>query len=268
MKATLITVLALLFLQSLIVHPLLAQTNIAISAKPIVNKHDPEPELFQNSFLKKIDNISGVDILSKNIDAIGGINQLKSIQSLDFKGSLEISGMKFNFSERKEFPNLDYIALSIDKDTILRSVFDGKSGYNQEISGKKSLTDDEIKERNQDNLALFNQISYLDSSKKFHLTNISKDNAGDSAFYRLDIKTPSGKLISEFYDTTTFLLTKSIEKEKIDSDSTVTYKSFGNYRKINGVQFPYSIDIQKIQNGKEQNIAISIESVQINLPTE
>lgn len=207
-------------------------------------------------------------VIQKYIAALGGAQQLQNIQSLDFSGSIEVSGMQLQFSERKEAPNVEYIALSIDKDTIMRSVFDGNTGYNQQVGEKTPLSSEEIAERNKDYLGLFNQIFYLDSSKTFTLNKIEKITDNNNPFYQLDITMPSGKLVSEFYDARSFLLAKTIEKDASQDSATVTTKYFSVYKKINGIQFPSKIDILKSQNGKEQQFAIVIEATQINLPRE
>lgn len=269
MKA-IFTLITLFSLQLLNCHSLFAQEKTVVSAR----KSDTNSEIAansqktKNSFTQKVDNISGVDILSNYIKALGGQEQLKEIKSIDFQGTLDLSGMELNFSERKQFPNLDYIALSLDKDTILRSVFTGKEGYNQEIAEKKYLTPEQVTARNRDYLGLFCQLYYLDTANNFSLNKIEKIQSNDSSFYRLDIQLPSGKLISEFYDVKTFLLSKSMETETVNGETTETIKTLGNYKSINGILFPYNIVIDKTKNDKTQHINIIINSIQLNLPSE
>ncbi len=264
MKTTLI-LFAALFSFSCLFNQVTAQQAVKY---PVNNPSNIPTVESKKGFSKSIDGISAAMVIQKYITALGGAQQLQNIQSLDFSGSITMAGMQLNFSERKESPNLDYIALSVDTDTIMRSVFDGTSGYNQQISQRTPLTSEEIDERNKDNLGLFNQLFYLDSSNTFTLNKIEKTTENNAQFFLLDITMPSGKQVSEFYDAQSFLLTKTIEKETIDDSTTITTKYFSVYKKINGVQFPSKIDLIKQQNGKEQQFAVTIDATQINLPRE
>lgn len=223
----------------------------------------------QSSFSKTVDGISGATIIQNYILAVGGTQQLNNIQSLDFQGTITVSNMQLNFSERKKAPNLDYIAVSLDHDTVMRSMFDGKKGYNQQTTQKNFLTEKEVQDRNLDHRGLFNQLFYLDPSNSFTLNKIEKETSQDSVYYRLDITMPSGKTISEYYDTRTFLLAKTVESEQYNNSPSIATKYFSNYKQINGIMFPYQFDVIRTQDSKEdKKYMISITALQINLPEE
>lgn len=241
---------------------------IAQQAVKYTNNPNHLPKESKNSFLQTVDGVTGDSIIQKYIMALGGVQQLQTIQSLDFNGSIMVGSTHLNFSERKQAPNLDYIALSVDNDTIMRSVFNGQSGYNQHVGEKISLTSEEIREKNEDYLGLFNQIFYLDSGKSFALNKIAKISDNGVPLYQLDIAMPSGKIVSEFYDVQSFLLVKTIERDTIRGAVTITTKYFSNYKKINGIQFPSKMDILKSEDGKEQLFHVAIDATQINLPEE
>ncbi len=245
-----------------------------VSAQPIAqyaanekkiagNKAPLQP---QSSFSKSIDGISGETVVRQYIAALGGAQKLLQTQSLDFSGSINASGMQLDFSERKEAPNLDYIAVSVDKDTIMRSVFDGKTGYNQQVSQKVYLKPEEVTERNQDYLGLFNQLYYLDSNKSFTLDKIEKVTDNNQTFLKLDIAMPSGKVVSEYYALKTFLLAKTAEQNKVRDSVTTTTKIFTEYKQVNGVRFPCRIEVVKSYDGSEQRFDIVVDKTQINLP--
>jgi len=262
MKATLTLLVVVSSVMCFLIQVPARQTVEHFIQKEILRK---QPE---NSFSKTVDGISGSDIIQKYLATLGGKESLNQIQTLDFQGKISINGMELNYAERKETPNRDYITLSVDKDTIMRSFFDGATGYNQQPGQKTSLTDDDIKERNSDYLGLFNQVHYLKDSASFILKNLSKVSSNDSTVYQLDIAMPSGKIVSEFYDAQSFLLVKTVEIDTKNSDTVTTSKSFSNYRSINGIRFPFKIDIVKTQSGKEQILSINIDATQINLPEE
>ncbi|MFT4204648.1 MAG: hypothetical protein QM610_12155 [Chitinophagaceae bacterium] len=246
-----------------------AQKAVEYLAKQISDRSQMLPESPKSSFRKSVDNVSGATVIQKYIAAIGGAQQLQNVQSINFKGSIKTAGMQLRFSERKQAPNLDYIAVSVDGDTMMRSVFDGQSGYNQQISEKTPLTEQEIKARNTDYIGLFNQLYYLDSSKSFTLNNIRhiKDEDDSTDVFELEIKLPSGKIVTESYDTRTSLLTRSVEEE-VGQSVTVTSKTFSDYQSVNGILFPCKINMTKAQNEKEQQFDIAVNTTEINLPAE
>ena len=112
-------------------------------AEPVIDK--PADTKVDES-VKTTDKVSAFNIVEDYLKAIGGKAELKKITSISATISLEMMGRSFTGIDKGMNPNKHVTELKMGTMTVMKSVFDGKSGFQQQGPQKKDLTEKEIKE--------------------------------------------------------------------------------------------------------------------------
>ena len=180
------------------------------------------------------DAVSGNSIMQDYFKAIGGKEEAAKVTS--FKGdiSLDMMGRSFTGVDLKLAPYKTFTEIKMGTMTVMKSVYDGKGGFQQQGPQKKDLNEGELKEA-QDEKAMFPQLSY--SSKEY----IGKGKVGDEETYRLKVTFASGRTSVQQYSVKTGLLLQeetTSKQEDQDAPMTIDYKE---YKKVGALLIPHSI---------------------------
>ncbi len=205
---------------------------------------------------------NATDIIKGYIDATGGATELSKITAYDATMTMAMQGMSLNVSEKKLAPNKDVMTISMGGNVMMKSMFDGTTGYEMQMGNKKDLTAEEIAQK-----AVFTslteQLDYL-KNPAFKLTvkGIQKVNGSDA--YQVDVTDPSGKRSTEYYDVKSKLLVKN-ETTTTSNNAAVTQTyEISDYRKVGSVMLPYKIDVTVSAGGQTQNFSMTVTDIKLN----
>ena len=207
-------------------------------------------------------NIKAADVLNDYIKAIGGLDELKKVKSIFATMSMQMQGMNIQVLAKTMAPNLETMTMAMGKNVLMKSSFNGTSGYQQQMGNKKDMTPEEIKEKNQIT-GLFEQMDYLNNTAfKAEVKGTEKVNSSDAV--KLLITYPDGKTKTEYYDLASKLLVKK-EDSKTTIDVTVTTtQEYSDYRKAGAILYPYKQAVTISANGQQQVLEMNASEVKIN----
>jgi len=239
--------------------PNLARLGFAIKkydryADPIIEK----PNSVDNKeTAMTTDKVSAYTIIEDYLNAIGGKDEAKKVNSFSADLSLEMMGQSLSGTEKILSPYKHFIELKMGQMTIMKQVFDGIKGYQQQGPQKADLDEDEVKEA-QDDKAIVQQVNYLSPDYKIEYKGTGK--VGDEDTYRLQVITNSGKTRMEDYSIKTGLLlqTESTVKQG-DQEMTIT-EEYKDYQKTGTVMFPMEI----IRTVGPQEFTIHYSNIKLN----
>ena len=224
-------------------------------ADPVVEK---PIEKNVNETGKNNNNISAAEIVESYLKAIGGKEEVKKINTISSIIGLDMMGRTFDGIEKKMNPNLQVTELKMGTMTIMKSVFDGKAGYQQQGPQKKDLTVKETKEA-MDEKGIIPQLFYItDPEYKLDYLGIGKVN--DENTYRLKVLMPSGKTSIQEYGIQSGLLLKeetTSVQEEADIPMTIEYK---NYKKAGTLLLPTEVT----RNVGGQEIPFIYKDIKLN----
>lgn len=225
-------------------------------AEPVV---DAPKELNVNASQMSTDKVSAYSIIESYLKALGGKEELKKVTTLTQNISLEMMGRTFEGTDLRKSPNLQAMELKFGTMSVMKSVFNGVTGYQAQGGQKADLSMEEIAEF-QDEKAIFPQLMYLTSIYKMEY--LGTGSFGGENTYRLKVTMPSGRISVQQYSTKSgFLLTEETTtvQGKEEVPMTITY---GDYKKTNNLVLPYLVT----RNTGEQEFALKITSIKINEP--
>ena len=207
---------------------------------------------------KNTNSISASEIIETYLKAIGGKDEVKKVTSMSSVIGLDMMGRSFEGVEKKMNPGMQMLELKMGTMTVMKMVFNGTSGFQQQGPQKKDLSEKEIKEA-QDDKGVIPQLYYItDGAYKTDYLGTGK--VDDEDTYRLKVVMPSGRTSIQEYSVKTGLLLKeettSIQ-EGADVPMTIEYK---NYKKTGALLLPTEIT----RNAGGQEIPFKYKEIKLN----
>src|SRR6266852_4756475 len=205
------------------------------------------------------------EIVKKVLDARGGVEKIKAVQSERIRGHVSFSqGMEGTFVVELKRPLKMHVEISVEGQKIIR-VYDGKSSgwmINPFAENKdvEPLPPEELKNISDESDFDGPLVDYQAKDNQIEL--VGKEKLDDKPVYRLKLTNKNGDVRSYFIDASSFLLLKW-EGIRKTGDQEVPWESFfSDFREIQGLKFPFRVD--QGSPGTEIKQTLNAEKIEIN----
>ncbi|MBC8455537.1 MAG: insulinase family protein [Flavobacteriales bacterium] len=211
-------------------------------AKPVFNKAIPE-------------GLTASEVINNYINAIGGRDLLESVNTLVFKAEVTIPGAPFRpqMTIKQMAPNKSSTKMEVNmngqKMTLMKSSFDGETGYIEQQGQRKAMDEKEI-DKAKAVKGIFEELYY--SEDEIELMSINSIDFKDA--YKVKI-TEGEKVSYRYYGVDSGLL---LSVEEQDDNNNIVSTNYGDYRDIDGIKFPFSTEIPS------QKLELNVTEILIN----
>jgi len=209
-------------------------------------------------------------ILSKNEAALGGAEAIGKVQSLKMTAKMMVNGgqMEVNMTIQAKRPNMVRTESAIQGKSII-AAFDGTTGWmiNPLMGSSAPQKMDDKTTASMSANDLDDSIGSLSHLKAAGSTVelLGKDTVEGTAAYKVKVTRKNGMTATQYLDAETFLPIKVVAKVAQMGQEVEVESYPSNYKKVEGVLFPFASD-QKM-NGRSVGQLI-IEKVEINVPMD
>ncbi len=200
------------------------------------------------------------EIIDKHVAALGGMDKLNAVKSVYTERSLSVQGM--------EIPSKSTVlvgkALRTESSVMGNSmvqVVDGTTGWMIRpatmggTGDPEDMPADQIKQQLGQLDPFGPLVNYKDKGNKVELVGKEKVNGKDA--YHLKVTTKDGQMVDEFLDASTYLMSKV----SMMMNGQAGEMSFSNYKDVDGVKFPNTMEMASPQAG---NLTFTTEKVTVN----
>jgi outer membrane lipoprotein-sorting protein len=205
------------------------------------------------------------EIIAKNIQARGGIEKLRSLETLRqtaryTQGSLQATVVLEN--KRPSYYRQEFILQGLTDVTA----YDGKTGWHiSPFTGRKDaelLSEDDLKEIVEDADIEGQLVDYRQKGHQAEL--VGHDAVEGTDCYKIKLTLKNGDLRYYYLDADSFLELK-IETQRLIRGA-VQYRDtvFGDYEEVSGLYFPFAMDTG--EKGDPNRAKITVEKVEVNVP--
>jgi outer membrane lipoprotein-sorting protein len=219
------------------------------------------------------------ELAAKNVEAKGGIDKLRAIQSLRLSGRMRVQG---------DTLELGYVALvkppgSIRYEASLQGLtqvqaYDGTQAWQiNPFQGRKDpekLSGDDAKGLGEDAADFAGPLVDY-KSKNYRLDYLGTEDIDGTEAFKLRVTRPNGDITTVYLDPDHWLEIRIVNRRIEHGVPVETVTDFGDYEKVDGVYFPFvqesgpkgSSDRQKVQFEKvEANVTAAAETFQFPPP--
>ncbi len=188
-------------------------------------------------------------VINKYIDAIGGRKALESVNSVAMQASAEMQGMQLGLEMKKTTKNQSSIVVSMGGNPLQKVVFNGEKGYMM-AQGQRMDYDDEQNASAKDDAIPFMELN----TKNVKLERVEPVDGKDAYVVSF------GSDKEAFYDKESGLKVKETSTQKMMGKSVTSTVSYGDYKEVDGIKFPFTIK----QSAGPQELTFNISKITVN----
>ena len=208
------------------------------------------------------------ELVHKNIEAKGGMEKIKAIQSVRMKGKLNGGGgFTAAVGQENERPNLARQTFSLQGMTAI-TAYDGSTGWQiQPFGGHKDpelMGEDDLRGLLRD--ADFDGPLVDYKAKGNTVEYLGHDIVDGDDALRLKVTLKNGDIVYYFLDPDTFLEIRKEVQEFIRGSIRESVIEMGSYKPVAGVMYPFSISQGSKANPSESTT--TIEKIEVNVPID
>ncbi len=208
------------------------------------------------------------ELIAKHIQARGGMEKIKAIKTLRVTGRMTVGpGIEAPVVLEEKRPNSMRLELSIQGLTAVQA-YNGKTGWAiMPFAGKKDpepMGEDDLKATSEQADFDGPLIDYKDKGNKVEL--VGKEPVEGTDAYKLKVLLKDGNTRYIYLDTDSFLVIKEESKVTIRGTEREGESSMGDYKEVDGVMFPFSVESGL--KGSAQKQKITIDKMETNVPID
>ncbi|HEY4596871.1 MAG TPA: outer membrane lipoprotein-sorting protein [Thermoanaerobaculia bacterium] len=204
------------------------------------------------------------EIINKHLQARGGKDKIKAVQSERMTGKLVMGqGMEAPVVMELTRPNKMRMEFTIQGMTGIQA-YDGKAGWSvMPFMGKtepEAMSADDIKQA-EDQADMDGML--VDYKEKGHQVEyVGKEDVEGTPAHKLKVTKKNGDVVNVYIDADSYMEIKQAGKVKVRGQEIEGQSTFGDFKTVDGLIFPFSIE-QKAQ-GAPGGMTISISKIEVN----
>jgi predicted Zn-dependent peptidase len=198
-------------------------------------------------------NLTGMDVVSKYVEAIGGKEKLAKMNDVVIKMGMSMQGMNIEIINKQKAPNKLKVETKMGGNVMSTQICNGVKAMIKSPMGNKELTGKDMEE-----MLIHSTLNielYLDQMKITPELKGVEEVDGQPA-WKVQMTLPAEISTVDFYDQKSGLKVKSIAQQGQTSLTTL----YSDYRDVDGFLFPFKIK----QSAGPQSFDIVVSSVEIN----
>lgn len=206
------------------------------------------------------------ELVSKNLQAKGGLEKIKAIHSRRTTGDLDAGFFKAKLSSESQRPDLYRTNVTVQGMTRVQA-YDGSAAWQiSPFNGKKDpqlMGEDES--RNLVEEADFDGPLVDAQSKGNKIEYLGHDQVDGDDAYKLKVTLKNGDIFYYYLDPDTYLEIQIERQQFIRGSVRESVTLLGSYKPVDGVMYPFSIEAGP-KNDPDSRAKISIQKIEANVP--
>lgn len=203
------------------------------------------------------------EILDKNIKAKGGLEKMKAVKTMRITGKMSMGSMEAPFTMLKARPASERMDFTIQGMTGTQA-FDGTNGWMlMPFMGKKdpeAMSEEMVKQMKDEADFDGPTIDYKEKGNKVEY--LGKADIEGTPAYKLKVTTKEGNEAILYIDAETNLDIRVEAKRKIQGQEIEAESTIGNWKSVDGLMIPFSIENRR--KGMPGGQTLTIEKVEMN----
>ncbi len=207
------------------------------------------------------------ELVAKNIQAKGGLEKIKAIQSVRMSGPQDNDGFKAAVTQENKRPDLVRETFALQGMTSIQA-YDGASGWQvRPFGGRKDpelMGEEDLRSLLLDADFDGPLVDYKEKGNK--VESLGHDIVDGDDAYKLKVTLKNGDIIYYYLDPDTFLEIRKEQQLFLRGSVQEFEVNLGSYKPVNGVMFPFwSASGPK---GADPLPNVTFDKIEVNVPLE
>jgi len=207
------------------------------------------------------------ELIAKNIEARGGLENLKAVQSMRLTGTMHAGADSLPSVLELKRPNKSRWEFTLEGQTAVEA-FDGKSGWTWiPFAGQtepQPMSEEESLDAEQQADIDGPLVDYEKKGSKVELLGHDPEFRPDD--WKLKITLKSGEVRFLYLDSKTYLQTVSVLRRKVDGNDVEVRSEVSDYRKVGALVLPHTF--KATMNDGSETQTLRFERIDLNVPID
>jgi outer membrane lipoprotein-sorting protein len=208
------------------------------------------------------------EILAKNLEARGGLEKMKSVQTLRMTGTMTVGpGLEAPFVIEQKRPNLMRMDFTLQGMTGSQA-YDGKTGWQlMPFSGRKDpepIPEDQLKQLEEQADFDGPLIDYKSKGNAVEL--VGKEKVEGSDAWKIKVTLKNGDVRYIYLDADQYLEVRAEGKTTIRGTEMEFESTMGDWKSVDGLMLPFTAESG--QKGSPQKMKMTIKEAVLNVPID
>jgi outer membrane lipoprotein-sorting protein len=204
------------------------------------------------------------EVIAKNIQAHGGLEKLKTVQTIRATGKFSQGSFSAGFMQENKRPG------KVREEALIQGLaqiqaYDGKTGWQvSPFGGRKDaelLSQDDLKSLMIDADIDGPLVDYKEKGHKAEL--VGHDSVEGTDCYKVKLTLKNGDVRYYFLDTDSFLEIKMENQSNIRGAVQFTENYYGDYEQVNGLYFPFAFEGG--EKGNPVRTRYTVQKIEVNV---
>lgn len=207
------------------------------------------------------------ELVEKNIRARGGLEKIKSVQSMRMTGTMALGDEAAPTVLEFKRPGRVRWEFTLDGQTAIQA-YDGTTGWAvMPFEGKA-----EPEKMPAEEVENFKRQADIDGplvdakAKGNRIEFLGKGTAGGRDAWKLKVTAPDGEERVVFLDAETGLQVQTVARKTVDGNEVEIVSVIGDYRDVGGLKLPHSFESSV--TGVPETQSMKFERIELNVPLE
>ena len=208
------------------------------------------------------------EIVARNIQARGGLEKIKSIQSMRMTGTMRLGDERLPTTLELKRPSKSRWEFTLEGQTAIQA-FDGKTAWMimpfEGSSEPQIMTDQEAKD-----IEMQADVDgpLVDAAAKGNMIELMGKEKIDGGVetWRLRVTRKNGDARDIYLDAKTYLQVLAVSRRSNDGQPVEIRSKIGDYRSVEGVMLPHSFEATA--SGVPQTQALEFQKIELNVPID
>jgi predicted Zn-dependent peptidase len=203
-------------------------------------------------------NVTAESVLQKAANATASPAAMLAVKDIEMKGTASVMGQSLSLSQKMIVPS-SYLQTITAGPMVLQKQLMKNGTFSQSAQGQEIPLKDDDKEKMLEDGAFFTE-AYLLNQKGYVFTIKSVEQVDGKDANVIEIKSPKGRVFTNYYDVASGLLAKNIISQETPQGKAVVTTYTSNYKVYNDVKIATKILVDYGQ----YKIDITINDIKIN----
>jgi predicted Zn-dependent peptidase len=206
-------------------------------------------------------NFDPLEVLGDYLNAVGGVEKIKSISSYYKAGSASIMGQEIGIETYSVYPDRYKSSMKMSGMVMQSQIVNGESGIMMAQGRKSDLPADQLNTA-REQMYLIPQVRYR--SPQYKLTALGIESINGELAYKIKVETPFSSK-TEFYSQSSGLLLQDIVSQEQMGQTMVITTIYSNYEENEGLLLP---SITTIEGAAPVPLRIETKILEMNKEIE
>ena len=208
------------------------------------------------------------EVIAKNVQARGGLDKIKAVQSVRMTGTMTAGpGMEAPFVLEMKRPNKMRVEFTFQGMTGIQA-YDGKTAWTHmpfiSKADPEPMPADQAKEAEEESDMDGPLVDYKAKGNTVEL--VGKEKIEGTSAYKLKVTLKGGNIRYVFLDADTFLEIRNEGRRKVQGMEMDTESTIGDYKKVDGLMLPHSVDQET--KGIPMRQKLTLSKIELNVPVD